>query len=63
MAKRPFMNSEDKEYVKSGRWKCAESPTGAHHWVEKEKGATTGLFICKYCLDVKRMRTAWTRPS
>jgi hypothetical protein len=22
----------EKMYVESGSWKCAKSPTGAHHW-------------------------------
>lgn len=32
------------DYIKSGRWKCTDSPTGAHFWVERD-----GKFLCKYC--------------
>ena len=31
---------------KDDLWKCADSPTGAHHWVY-DKGP---LWECKYCL-------------
>jgi len=39
------------DYLRSDRWKCSESPTGAHHWVEHH---SDGIFICKWCFDVKR---------
>ncbi len=39
------------DYLKSDRWKCGKSPTGAHHWVER---GTSGIFICKYCMDVAK---------
>lgn len=49
-----------KEYLESGVWKCTQSPTGAHYWVEINKNEETrGLFLCKYCLDVKRFPVGW----
>ena len=39
------------DYVRSGRWKCTDSPTGAHHWIER---GGEGIFICKWCFDVRR---------
>ncbi len=41
----------DIEYVKSGRWKCVDSPTNAHHWMEVNE---SGIFHCKYCGDARR---------
>ncbi len=45
------------EYVKSDTWKCEDSPSGAHYWVEMVqtiKLAKEGYFQCKYCSDVRR---------
>jgi hypothetical protein len=41
------------EYVESGVWKCEESPTGAHWWVESTE---LNLFECKYCHATKKFR-------
>jgi len=44
------------EYLTSDVWLCGKSPTGAHHWVEIQRGrysAHTGVFYCKYCGDAK----------
>ena len=44
------------EYVKSDVWKCEDSPTNAHYWVqmvETEKLARDGYFCCKHCHDVR----------
>lgn len=30
--KKRYMSPGEKEYLDSGSWKCAESPTGAHFW-------------------------------
>ncbi len=51
------------DYVKAGEWRCPESPTGAHYWVElvgeiSKKGI--GLFMCKYCSATKEMPTSIT---
>ncbi len=32
-------------YLKGDAWKCALSPTGAHHWLVSRSDTT-----CKYCL-------------
>lgn len=55
----------DKEYIKSGVWKCSESPTGAHHWVELRVGrlANTGHFYCIYCYDVKKFPIHWEQVA
>jgi len=49
------------QYLASDVWKCADSPTNAHHWVEIQNVAGefhTGLWYCKYCYDV-RMFPSW----
>lgn len=38
----------DREYYKSGTWKCARSPTGAHWWL-----GVGERFKCKHCLTRK----------
>ena len=50
------MNVEDKEYLASGRWKCADSPTGAHRWIEvsDEEGHHTLEFHCYWCHEVRK---------
>ncbi|KKN75160.1 hypothetical protein LCGC14_0383190 [marine sediment metagenome] len=47
----------DGKYIKSGRWKCSDSPTGAHHSHEVSKSHGYGLFVCKYCGYVQRLPT------
>lgn len=45
----------DSDYMKSGRWKCPKSPTGAHYWIEaKVKRVEPGTFVCKYCWEVRK---------
>ena len=41
------MANFDSIYVKTGLWKCQDSPSGAHHWVEMKSG--TGRYRCKWC--------------
>lgn len=44
------------EYLASDVWKCTDSPTGAHHWIEiqHENGEFhTGLWYCKWCEDIR----------
>ena len=43
------------EYIKSGRWKCPKSPTGAHHWIEGNHTDLPGVYYCKWCFEVKEM--------
>jgi len=53
----------DKEYLKSGVWKCSSSPTGAHHWMqmtESERLRTRGYFRCKYCGDIKTFQVGFS---
>ncbi len=45
----------DKEYVLSGRWICAESPTGAHHWMHKPD-IENDIFECRYCLELREFQ-------
>lgn len=45
------------ENEKSVKWKCASSPSGAHHQVEKNKSDGVGLFECKYCSRTKKLPT------
>ncbi len=50
------------EYVKSDTWKCEDSPSGAHYWVEMvqtKKLAKEGYFQCKHCHDVKRFMVSF----
>jgi len=50
------------EYLASDVWKCEKSPTGAHHWIGIGK-ETSGLFYCKWCLDVKKGPGSWQEYS
>ena len=54
------------EYLASNIWKCVDSPTNAHHWIEiqdSEDGQYhTGLWYCKYCKDSKRLNVHWKMP-
>lgn len=36
------------EYLKGDTWRCSASPTGAHHWIIRNKT------ICKYCNTAKQ---------
>ncbi len=45
------LDRQHKKYIESGRWKCPDSPTNAHHWVEH---SGDGIFICKWCMDVRK---------
>ncbi len=45
----------DKKYLKDGKWKCSNSPTGAHHSHEVKKDGQFSYFVCKYCLNVQRL--------
>ena len=42
------LNYNEKEYLASGAWKCAESPTKAHWWDCNVKPP-----VCKICGKVK----------
>ena len=43
-------------YLVGRSWQCAESPSGAHHWVFDEKD---NKFHCKYCGLSKRLPLSW----
>ena len=53
MVKTSYISKKDAEYIRSGRWICKPSPTGAHHWVEVPE-VKTGQFVCKYCYDNRK---------
>ena len=36
--------TEDREFLGSSRWKCEQSPSGAHHWIVHSYNQT-----CRYC--------------
>jgi hypothetical protein len=40
--------ADNKEFISSGRWKCEQSPSGAHHWIIISYEMT-----CKYCNNRK----------
>jgi hypothetical protein len=44
--------SENREYIESNRWKCNQSPSGAHHWIISGQRMT-----CKYCSCDKQLNT------
>jgi len=48
-AGRPIAVTE-KEYLKSGAWRCEKSPTGSHWW-----NCNTDPAVCKMCGKVKRV--------
>lgn len=39
-----FNKQAHDDYVQSGRWKCEQSPTGAHYWIGDSR-----MIKCKYC--------------
>lgn len=47
-------------YVQSGCWKCPDSPSGAHHWIEKSHATLPGVFYCKWCYEVKEFPVTLT---
>jgi len=49
------IKGKDEEYLRSGRWKCLDSPTGAHHSHEVDREGQYGYFLCKYCLNVQKL--------
>ena len=50
---------QDRDYLKSGNWKCEKSPTGAHRWIEVLDEETRPIpeFKCKWCRVVRRFPT------
>lgn len=49
-------NEQSTAYLKSKRWKCKKSPTGAHVWVvttKTEHGLTISEHVCKCCKERK----------
>ncbi len=51
MVKPTGIDKLNMEYIKSERWKCVDSPTNAHHWMEVDD---SGIFRCKHCGDARR---------
>jgi len=42
------------EYMASDVWRCKDSPTGGHHWIERRiDGLSKGQFYCKWCYDAR----------
>jgi hypothetical protein len=53
--------SENQEFLSSERWKCSQSPSGAHHWIIHSIEMT-----CKYCKASKPVSprsVGWPKPE
>jgi len=50
-----WIKTTDKTYRESQVWRCASSPSGAHHWVEVEDYGESSLFRCKYCGEERKI--------
>jgi len=47
--------SSYQEYLRSDAWKCKESPSGAHHWIESRiPSEERNAFQCIYCGQEKQ---------
>lgn len=48
----------DEAYLKSGRWKCSTSPTGAHQWFVEELGQRRRVRfnkqVCRCCGEIRK---------
>ena len=53
------LSKYDRLYVELGFWKCADSPTKAHHWIETD--SKDGLFQCKWCEEERRFNKNWNQ--
>lgn len=40
----------NRDYIDSGNWKCAKSPSGAHHWIIFQSQMT-----CKHCTESRQV--------
>ncbi len=47
----------ENKYLSLGKWKCPNSPSGAHHSHEVSREGGYGLFVCKYCGNVQKLPT------
>ena len=54
----PGRKSHDAGYLTSDDWKCTDSPSGAHFWVETRKDYAQGLFECRYCAKERYFSTS-----
>ena len=54
----PSVSKKDKDYIKSGRWKCELSPTGAHYWIEMLEDGD-GEFSCSYCKEIRKFKVTF----
>jgi hypothetical protein len=61
MVPRSIKVIENQEFIASERWKCNQSPSGAHHWIIDYLRMT-----CKYCNSSKPVNTnsfGWSKPE
>jgi len=64
MGRKAGIIKSDEEYIKSEVWKCNQSPTGAHYWIQLTQTLElykSGYFTCKYCHDVRKFPTDWSQ--
>ena len=52
----PNVLQMDKDYILAGRWRCDDSPTDAHHWIESDE---SGAFVCRYCHKSRRFERGY----
>ena len=48
-----FIKREDEAYIASGKWKCPNSPTGAHVWNVTFGENHTKVCYCPHCKTEK----------
>lgn len=58
MAETTYLEKEHASYIESGCWICTKSPTGAHYWKEVIIHEH-GIFVCKYCYEVREFPTTF----
>ena len=51
------MSKMDKLYIELGFWKCKDSPSGAHHWIELLENK--GMFKCQWYEEHRRFIKNW----
>ena len=42
----------DEEYLTAGKWKCSNSPTGAHYWIR----GLDKIWRCKHCEEIQELK-------
>ena len=59
-----YRQSPFQAYLKSDVWKCKESASGAHHWVEnKTLYNDHSVFVCVYCSEERQFNNFFQRNS